>query len=119
MKCLETRHPESRPVGYGMIGCRGYFIVQGVRQSLVPRIRPSTTGRIVSVDFPGISCLATFMWSLWDKRIRVLILTRMDTVAKKEAGAAPASLSSDLLAIPTLDHGAFSRLLADLQRLIE
>jgi hypothetical protein len=36
----------------------------------------------------------------------------------KEAGTEPASLSSDSLAIPTLNHSAFSRLLADFKRLI-
>jgi hypothetical protein len=38
--------------------------------------------------------------------------------AAKEAGAEPASFSSDSLAIPTLDHSAFSRLLTDFERLI-
>ena len=40
------------------------------------------------------------------------------TNSTEEAGAEPASLSSDSLAIPTLDHRPFGRLLADFERLI-
>ena len=45
MKCLERRHLEARPVGYGMIGCRGYFIVWDDRQPMAPRITPFPTGQ--------------------------------------------------------------------------
>jgi hypothetical protein len=74
MKGLETERREVRPVGYGMIDCLRRRIVLHGGQRLQPQIIPFPTGRIMSVAFPGISCLATIVWSLWDKYRRVLLL---------------------------------------------
>jgi hypothetical protein len=74
MKCLETEPSEVRPGGYGMIDClRRRFVLHG-GQRLQHRIIPFPTGRIISVAFPGISCLATIVSSLRDKYRRILLL---------------------------------------------
>jgi hypothetical protein len=67
MKCLETWYDKPRPVGYGMIGREG-FVWSWTMHDPRAAITPFPTGRIVSVDFPGISCLATIIWSLRDKQ---------------------------------------------------
>jgi hypothetical protein len=61
MKSLETGRGEVRPVGYGMIDCRRRRIVLHGGQRLQPGVIPFPTGRIISVAFPGISCLATIV----------------------------------------------------------
>jgi len=43
-----TCYPETRPVGYGMIGWREAAIVSDGRQSVAPQITPCPTGRIMS-----------------------------------------------------------------------
>jgi hypothetical protein len=51
-------------------------------------IVPSPTGRASGGHVPGISCLATTIWSLRDKHICVLVLRRMRLREKTERAIA-------------------------------
>jgi len=66
MKCLEMCHQGTRPAGYGMIGLQAGSMAFGGDQNLAPRITSFPMGRIIFANFPGISCLATFITSLRD-----------------------------------------------------
>jgi hypothetical protein len=60
-----SRSP-SRRVRYESVA-EGITLSGDDRQPLAPRITPFPTGRIMSADLPGISCLATIISSLRDK----------------------------------------------------
>jgi hypothetical protein len=70
MKCLERGMERPRPGGYGMMAWPGRSMTphDGQHPASTDHTVPSGTDHFP--DFPGISCLATFMRSLWDNKAR-------------------------------------------------